>query len=89
MQILRALKDDKDKEIKKMVTKVKRKRKREKMAQSGQTAPPGSLTDAFCKMWDWITNTQMGLYQYVKLEMVIYGHPATARAWTKTRDACI
>ena len=59
MQILRALKDDKDKEVKKMVKKVKRKSKREKLAQSGQTATPGSLTDALCKVWDWITNTRM------------------------------
>ena len=49
-QILRALKGDKDKAIKKLVKKVKRKRKREKLVQSGQTAPPGSLTDAFCKL---------------------------------------
>ena len=49
MQILRALKGDKDKEIKKPV-KIRRNRKREKLVQSGQTAPPGSLTDAFCKL---------------------------------------
>ena len=49
MQIPRALKGDKDKEIKKPV-KTRRKRKREKLVQAGQTAPPGSLTDAFCKL---------------------------------------
>ena len=49
-QILRALKGDKDKEVKKLVTKIRRKRKREKLVQSGQTAPPGTLTDAFCKL---------------------------------------